>query len=301
MAGFTKLCSSIITSSIWSEDDKTRIMWVTMLATADAHGYVPGAVPGMAAIARMTMEEAERSIQRLCEPDPYSRTKDLDGRRIVPVDGGWKIVNYEKYREMDRPVRASLDMEGYVYYAGVLGGDSIKIGFSKNPWARLSDLRVVNPHLEILATEKARMAREKERHEQFAADRIEGEWFKATPSLCSLVAALAERDSRPHPTTTVVTTGKPSVATEPQKSTTVAAEAEAEADIPLYPLKGTTTKRIRKSIREEIGNQPCKRCNGKSGKPVTHISRDDNEVPYGLCDDCIKPENKNPQTPTAPI
>jgi hypothetical protein len=98
MTGFTKLFSSIITSSIWSEDDKTRIMWITMLASADARGHVSGSIPGMAAIARMSVEEAKNSIRSLCQPDPYSRSSENDGRRLIEIEGGWLITNYAKYR-----------------------------------------------------------------------------------------------------------------------------------------------------------------------------------------------------------
>ena len=35
MNGYTKLFNSIITSTIWTEDDKTRLVWITMLALAD--------------------------------------------------------------------------------------------------------------------------------------------------------------------------------------------------------------------------------------------------------------------------
>jgi len=103
MAGYTKLFNTIVTSSIWSEDDKTRIMWITMLATADSKGYVSGSIPGMAGIARMTLQEAETAIQRLCEPDPWSRTKDYDGRRLLECDGGWQIINYMTYRQLRDP------------------------------------------------------------------------------------------------------------------------------------------------------------------------------------------------------
>jgi hypothetical protein len=100
--GFTKLFSSIITSSIWGEDDKTRIMWITMLATADATGHVDGSVPGMATVARMSIPEAEAAIHRLLQPDPYSRTTAHEGRRLEEVEGGWQILNYAFYREKGR-------------------------------------------------------------------------------------------------------------------------------------------------------------------------------------------------------
>jgi len=104
-SGFTKLYNQIITSSIWSEDDKVRIMWITFLASADANGYVSGSIPGMAAIARMSLQDAERSIRALYSPDQYSRTKDHEGRRIKEIDGGWQILNYPKYRAKRDPER----------------------------------------------------------------------------------------------------------------------------------------------------------------------------------------------------
>jgi len=103
MNGFTKLFGSIITSSVWSEDDKTRIMWITMLATADANGHVSGSIPGMADIARMTLPQAEKAITKLCGPDPYSRTPDKQGARLTVADGGWIIVNHTKYRQRRDP------------------------------------------------------------------------------------------------------------------------------------------------------------------------------------------------------
>jgi len=99
MAGYTKLFSSIITSSVWSEDDKTRIMWITMLAICDAAGHVDGAVPGLADVARMSIPDAEAAILKLESPDPYSRTPDNDGRRIRKEIGGWRILNHGLFRE----------------------------------------------------------------------------------------------------------------------------------------------------------------------------------------------------------
>ena len=116
-SGFTKLYNQIITSSIWSEDDKVRIMWITMLAAADAKGYVSGTIPGMAAIARMNLQDAERSIEVLCSPDKYSRSSENEGRRIEPVDGGWIILNYAKYRaKRDPEIRRKQNREAQARY-----------------------------------------------------------------------------------------------------------------------------------------------------------------------------------------
>lgn len=100
--GFTKLFSSIISSSIWSEDDKTRLVWITFLALADADGFVSGAIPGIAALARMSVEDAERSIIKLLSPDKYSRSQAEQGRRLKSAEGGWLIINYPMYRSRER-------------------------------------------------------------------------------------------------------------------------------------------------------------------------------------------------------
>lgn len=70
-----------------------------MLAMSDAHGRVDGSVPGLADLARVSIEECQDALKCLSEPDFFSRTKEHEGRRIEPTDGGWQILNYLKYRE----------------------------------------------------------------------------------------------------------------------------------------------------------------------------------------------------------
>ena len=103
MVGYTKLFSDILASSIWDEPDTVRIVWITMLAMADRDGIVGAAIPGLAHLARVSREDCEKALTILLEPDPHSRTKDQDGRRIEVVDGGWRIINYEKHRERTSP------------------------------------------------------------------------------------------------------------------------------------------------------------------------------------------------------
>jgi hypothetical protein len=99
MAGYSKLFSSIITSTIWCEDNATRIVWIAMLATCDAYGKVEGSIPGFASLARVSVDEMRFAIGRLSSPDPESRTPDNEGRRISSIPGGWQILNYSNYRE----------------------------------------------------------------------------------------------------------------------------------------------------------------------------------------------------------
>ena len=111
--GFTKLVSTIIGSSIWSEDDKTRILWITMLALCDADGFVSGTVPGLAAMARMKIPQVQSSLAKLEAPDADSRTKDNEGRRVIPIEGGWIVLNYAKYRDRDRAEKRKEYLRNY--------------------------------------------------------------------------------------------------------------------------------------------------------------------------------------------
>ncbi len=95
---YTKLFSSIVTSTIWREDDKTRIVWITMLALKNRHGQVNGSVPGLAALANVSTEDCRSALIKLSSADQDSRTKEFEGRRITVIDGGWQILNFAKYR-----------------------------------------------------------------------------------------------------------------------------------------------------------------------------------------------------------
>lgn len=99
MAGWTKLFSSITTSSIWMEDNITLRVWIAMLASCDQDGIVEGSIPGFANICRVSIPELEKALHVLSSPDPYSRTKRNEGRRIRVYDGGWEILNYCEHRE----------------------------------------------------------------------------------------------------------------------------------------------------------------------------------------------------------
>lgn len=96
--GYTKLFSEIVMSTIWREPHHVRVVWITMLAIKDRWHVVNSSLPGLADAARVTIEECEDALRVLSSPDPYSRSRDFDGRRIEPCDGGWIILNGEKYR-----------------------------------------------------------------------------------------------------------------------------------------------------------------------------------------------------------
>lgn len=96
---FTKLFSSIIKSSVWCEPHPTVRVWITMMADCDPNGSVYAAIPGLANLARVTVAECEAAISTFLSPDPYSRTPDNEGRRIEVIEGGWRLLNYQIYRD----------------------------------------------------------------------------------------------------------------------------------------------------------------------------------------------------------
>ena len=99
-AMYTKLAQSIINSSIWSCDPVTCKVWITLLAMANQHGEVIASVPGIARIADVSVKEAGDAIDLFQQPDKYSSSKDFDGRRIKEIDGGWWLLNHEKFRKL---------------------------------------------------------------------------------------------------------------------------------------------------------------------------------------------------------
>lgn len=97
---FTKLFSSITESTIWAEPDHVRIAWITMMAMADMKGRVYATIPGLAGRARVSVAQCEEALEKFKAPDRYSRSREHEGRRIEDIDGGWVLLNHEKYRAM---------------------------------------------------------------------------------------------------------------------------------------------------------------------------------------------------------
>ena len=97
---FVKLFSSILASTIWTEPAGTKLVWITMLAMSNAKGEVYAAIPGLAHMAGVSTKEAEIALDTFLAPDRYSRDPNNEGRRITPIDGGWQLLNYIKFREI---------------------------------------------------------------------------------------------------------------------------------------------------------------------------------------------------------
>jgi hypothetical protein len=104
---YTKLFSSITASTIWMEPAGTRLTWITMLAMTDKHGCVYSSVPGLADRAKVSRQEVDIALACFLAPDPDSRTKDMEGRRVEEIDGGWRLLNHAKFDRMRSEAEAA--------------------------------------------------------------------------------------------------------------------------------------------------------------------------------------------------
>lgn len=100
MTGYTKLFGLIVASSVWDEDNDTRIVWITLLALKDKNHVTQTTEKALSLFARVSPEACRRALDKLEAPDPNSRSMEHEGRRIRKVEGGWQILNGEKYARM---------------------------------------------------------------------------------------------------------------------------------------------------------------------------------------------------------
>lgn len=128
---FVKLDQGILRSTLWIDHD-ARDIFITALLMAEPHelrepmmqvanescddadfevppgwyGFVEASGPGIVRFAGLDknperFREGMEALWRLGAPDPESRTPDFDGRRLVRVDGGYIVLNFQKYRDRD--------------------------------------------------------------------------------------------------------------------------------------------------------------------------------------------------------
>ncbi len=114
---------------------------------------------------------------------------NMKGRDVLPfTEGPQEPLHVWRHRRVDQ--MEGRGSRGLCYF---IGGDEgpVKIGFTVDLKGRLSNLRTASPvWLEVLAVRHGGEAREAVYHEQFAADRLHGEWFARTPAILAEIARL---------------------------------------------------------------------------------------------------------------
>lgn len=100
---FVKVFEQILDSSI-AENYELRHFFEDMLKLADVTGVVDMTPEAIARRINLPLERVLPLLDELARPDPKSRSKVKEGRRIVALDShrdwGWIIVNYQHYRSI---------------------------------------------------------------------------------------------------------------------------------------------------------------------------------------------------------
>lgn len=145
---FVKVYETILESTLWwGEDAPTRLVWITLLVSADWNGLYRGTLPGLAGRARVSLEECARALTRLEEPDAHSRSPEFEGRRVERVQGeGWRLLNYEKYRDK-RSDKQVADATRQARHRAAKPRDTSRKSRDKSPDLR-SEIRDLDPRSE---------------------------------------------------------------------------------------------------------------------------------------------------------
>jgi len=97
--GFVKLDDQLGDSSLMACPSDTFKVFVYILSRCGPDGISRTSPTGISAHCFLSLDVVRRAIETLESPDPDSRSKVDEGRRIKDVDGGFLVVNYLKYRE----------------------------------------------------------------------------------------------------------------------------------------------------------------------------------------------------------
>ncbi len=123
---FVKLDCGLPNSTLWQDTDGT-IIFISALCMAEPrefeesvaqimtrsleltgwaapagwYGFVPAAGAGIARTAGMELERGLAALERLAAPDAQSRSQEHDGRRLIRVNGGFLVLNFQRYRDRD--------------------------------------------------------------------------------------------------------------------------------------------------------------------------------------------------------
>lgn len=101
---YGKIFESIYDGSLACGDWEALIVFQQLIVLADQDGVIDMTSIALHRRTTIPLDIIEKGLNALQEPDPISRSKDEDGRRIVLLDEergwGWVIVNYSYYRDL---------------------------------------------------------------------------------------------------------------------------------------------------------------------------------------------------------
>lgn len=149
---------------------------------------------------RGTVDLSTEDIASALDVDEEEIKSVLDAMQGRLIDGnrlsGWE-VRQPKREEGSEGGKAATD--NYVYYLGTTDGYEVKVGFSRNPWSRLSDLQAGSAKkYELFAVMKTTTRSEFEIHKFFKSSRLNGEWFARSDALNLLIEKTKSKEVSSH-------------------------------------------------------------------------------------------------------
>src|SRR5258708_34618989 len=168
--------------------DKAFRGWNSLLCVASKNGGTSPPTDDIAFMLRMKPGKVAILITELVNAGL------LDNRDGVFSPHNWDTWQYTR-KESDG---GSVDAKGrYIYMVSAGSAHSaIKIGISKNPWARIVELQTGYPDkLSIVATFKTKKTSETDIHDMLAKHRRQGEWFDLPASIMGMITSAHEAKS----------------------------------------------------------------------------------------------------------
>lgn len=115
--GYTKLDETLLRSSIMAEDPTVFKVWIALLAACkpveingEDIGLADVSPVFLSSICHLDLNAVNNALLKLSSPDSESRSTEGEGRRIKKIDGGYKIINYWKYRDMPSQKSSAIRM-----------------------------------------------------------------------------------------------------------------------------------------------------------------------------------------------
>lgn len=136
---YVKLFNRILDSSL-ADNRKLRHFFIDLLLCSDPDGNVLMTKTAIANRIRADLVEVEWGLTELQKPDPLSLCSEHEGRRVAPLENhgyGWKILNYEFYRDLKsaQQMREATADRVRSYRERKTAGISVTVEKSKKPSA----------------------------------------------------------------------------------------------------------------------------------------------------------------------
>ena len=203
---YAKIFRQVFDSSLADNPEAMRV-FIYMCVLADQDGVVDMTSRSISQTTRIPLDEIERQIRNLMQPDPTSRSPKEKGARLVLVDPhnrdwGWRIVNFKHYGSLQSEQDRRSHFRGkrrcrrsqFIYYAR--SGGVVKIGLTVNPAARIAKLKVNRPDVELAAKELGSEELLRRRCSEFANEQICKCWFRISAKIRDHLSRLAAGDLR---------------------------------------------------------------------------------------------------------